>query len=214
MFFDKKEQQVKEFMKKHLEKIKECLDLFEMTIGLYLDGKTEEANISSYNVHKKEHEADECRREILAALSAGAFLPFIREDYIGIVEMIDKIANRAKTVTQTMVIEAPKIPQEMNPDIRTLTSRAVVTLDPLVQLAEGPLLDKPKSMALIQEISTREQAADAIEFKLLKHLFQEINISLAEKIIIGNLIKLISEIADAIENVGDRIQILISKQAV
>jgi len=214
MFFDKKEQQVKEFMKKHLEKVKECLDLFETTIGLYLDGKAEEANVSSYNVHKKEHEADECRREILAALSAGAFLPFIREDYIGIVEMIDKIANRAKTVTQTMVIEAPKIPQEMNPDIRTLTSRAVATLEPLVQLAEGPLLDKPKSMALIQEISTREQAADAIEFKLLKHLFHEVNITLAEKIIIGDLIKLISEIADAIENVGDKIQVLMSKQAV
>jgi predicted phosphate transport protein (TIGR00153 family) len=214
MFFDKKEQQVKEFMKRHLEKIKECLDLFETTIGLYLDGKGEEANISSYNVHKKEHEADEIRRDILAKLSDGAFLPFIREDYIGIVEMIDKIANRAKTVTQTMVIEAPKIPQELAPDIRVLTSRAVATLEPLIKLAEGPLLDKPKSMALIQEISTREQAADSVEFKLLKRLFQDLEISLAEKIVIGNLIKLISEIADAVENVGDRIQILISKQAV
>ena len=65
-----------------------------------------------------------------------------------------------------------------------------------------------------REISTREQAADAIEFKLLKHLFQESTITLAEKIIIGDLIKLISEIADAVENVGDRIQVLISKQAV
>lgn len=214
MFFDKKEQKVKEFMTKHLEKIRECLDLFETTIGLYLDGQMEEANISSYNVHKKEHEADEVRRDILAKLSDGAFLPFIREDYIGIVEMIDKIANRAKTVTQTMVIEAPKIPQELGPDIRVLTSRAVATLEPLIKLAEGPLLDKPKSMALIQEISTREQAADSVEFKLLKHLFQEVDIPLAEKIIIGELIKLISEIADAIENVGDRIQVLISKQAI
>ena len=155
MFFDKKEQQVKELMKEHLGKIKDCLTLFEKTIGLYLDGHLEEANVSSFNVHKKEHEADECRREILATLSEGAFLPFFMEDYIGIVEMINKIANLAKTVTQTMVIEAPKIPQEMNPDIRTLTSRAVATLEPLVQLAEVPLLDKPKSMALIQEISTR-----------------------------------------------------------
>lgn len=214
MFFDKKEQQVKEYMKKHIDKIRECLVLFEKTIGLYLDGHIEEANVSSFNVHKKEHEADEVRRDIIAKLADGAFLPFIREDYIGIVEMIDKIANRAKTVTQTMVIEAPKIPQEMHADIRALTSRAVVTMEPLVQLAEGPLLDKTKSMALIQEISTREQAADAIEFKLLKHLFQESSISLAEKIIIGDLVKLISEIADAIENVGDKIQVLISKQAV
>ena len=214
MFFDKKEQQVKEFMKKHVEKIRECLVLFEKTIGLYLDGHLEEANVSSFNVHKKEHEADEVRRDIIAKLADGAFLPFIREDYIGIVEMIDKIANRAKTVTQTMVIETPKIPREMHADIRALTSRAVVTIEPLVQLAEAPLLDKPKSMALIQEISTREQAADAIEFKLLKHLFQEVDIPLAEKIVIGELIKLISEIADAIENVGDRIQVLISKQAV
>lgn len=214
MFFDKKEQQVKEFIKKHVDKIRECLAIFEKTIGLYLDGHMEEANVSSFNVHKKEHEADLVRRDILEKLSEGAFLPFIREDYIGIVEMIDKIANRAKTVTQTMVIEAPKIPKEMHPDIRALTSRAVVTLEPLVQLVEGPLLDKPKSMALIQEISTREQAADAIEFKLLKHLFQEIDIPLAEKIIIGNLVKLISEIADAIENVGDKIQLLIAKQAI
>ncbi len=214
MFFDKKEQQVKEYMQKHIEKIKECLDLFEGTIGLYLEGKAEEANISSYNVHKKEHEADEIRRDILAKLSDGAFLPFIREDYIGIVEMIDMIANRAKTVTQTMIIEGPKIPAVLAPDIRVLTSRAVSTLEPLVKLAGGPLLDKPKSMALLGEISTREQAADSMEFKLLRKLFHEVDIPLAEKIIIGNLIKLISEIADAVENVGDRIQVLISKQAI
>jgi len=214
MFWDKKEQQVKEFMKEHLVKVKECLDLFETTIGLYLDGKEEEANVSSYNVHKKEHEADECRRKILAKLSEGAFLPFFREDYIGIVELVDKIANRAKTVTQTMVIEGPKIPQEMHEDIRTLTNKAVITLEPLVKLFDVPLLDKSKSLTLIQEISTREQVADSIEFKILKKLFKEINISLAEKIIIGNLVTIIAEVADAIENVGDRIQILISKQAI
>ena len=214
MFWDKKEQQVKEFMKEHLEKVKECLDLFETTIALYLDGKEEEANVSSYNVHKKEHEADECRRKILAKLSEGAFLPFFREDYIGIVELVDKIANRAKTVTQTMVIEGPKIPQEMHEDIRALTNRAVITLEPLVKLFDVPLLDRSKSLALIQEISTREQVADSIEFKILKKLFKEINISLAEKIIIGNLVTIIAEVADAIENVGDLIQILISKQAI
>jgi predicted phosphate transport protein (TIGR00153 family) len=214
MFFHKKEQQVKEFMRKHIEKIRECLDLFETTIGLYLDGKAEEANVSSFNVHKKEHEADVVRRDILAKLSEGAFLPFIREDYIGIVELLDKVANRAKTVTQTMVIEAPRIPAEMHADIRVLTSRAVGALEPLIQLVEEPLLDKPKSMALIEEISKREQAADSAEFKLLKHLFQEVGIPLAEKIIIGKLIKLISDIADAIENVGDRIRVLISKQVV
>ena len=214
MFWDKKEQQVKEFMKEHLEKVKECLDLFETTIALYLDGKEEEANVSSYNVHKKEHEADECRRKILAKLSEGAFLPFFREDYIGIVELVDKIANRAKTVTQTMVIEGPKIPQEMHEDIRALTNKAVITLEPLVKLFDVPLLDRSKSLALIQEISTREQVADSIEFKILKKLFKDINISLAEKIIIGNLVTIIAEVADAIENVGDRIQILISKQAI
>jgi predicted phosphate transport protein (TIGR00153 family) len=214
MFWDKKEQQVKDFMKEHLGKIKECLDLFETTIDIYLAGKYEEANVSSFNVHKKEHEADEVRRKILAKLSEGAFLPFFREDYIGIVELVDKIANRAKTVTQTMVLEGLKIPGEMKEDIRLLTRKAVETLEPLEQLLESPLLDKPQSIALIQEISTREQAADAIEFKLLKKLFHEINISLAEKILIGALVKSVSEIADAIENVADRVGILISKQAV
>lgn len=214
MFWDKKEQQVKDFMKEHLGKIKECLDLFETTIALYLEGKEEEANVSSFNVHKKEHEADEVRRKILAKLSEGAFLPFFREDYIGIVELVDKIANRAKTVTQTMVIEGLKMPQEMHDDILALTNKAVITLEPLVKLFDVPLLDKSKSLALIQEISNREQVADSIEFRLLKRLFKEINIPLAEKILIGNLVTLIAEVADAIENVGDRIQILISKQAI
>ncbi|MCX6355296.1 MAG: TIGR00153 family protein [Candidatus Aureabacteria bacterium] len=214
MFWDKKEQQVKDFMKEHLGKIKECLQVFEKTINIYLDGKEEEANTSSYNVHKEEHAADEIRRKILAKLSEGAFLPFFREDYIGIVELVDKIANRAKTVTQNLVIECPKIPEEMHDDIRLLAHKAVVTIEPLIALFEVPLLDKEKSMVLIQEISTREQAADAIEFKLLKHLFKESKISLAEKIIIGTTIKMISEVADAIENVGDRVQILISKQAI
>lgn len=214
MFFDKKEQQVKEMMREHLGRIKECLDLFEKTIGLYLEGKVEEADVSSYNVHKKEHEADECRRKILAKLSEGAFLPFFREDFIAIVELVDKVANRAKTVTQTMVIELPKVPEEMKKGVAALTQKSVRTLEPLMEIFAQPSIAMDSTYKLIGDISLREQEADSIEFKLNKKIFRETPLETADKLILSNFVRMISEVADAIENVGDRIQILISKQAI
>ena len=214
MFFDRKEQQVKQFMREHLDKIKECLELFERTIKIYLDGNLEEADKCSFHVHKKEHDADECRRKILAKLAEGAFLPFFREDFISIVEMVDKIANRAKTVTQTMVIETPMVRDDMKGDIHMLTKTAVSTLDPLMKIFEQPGLNTENTLKLIGDISVREQEADSLEFKLLKKIFKDKDISRADQIILAQFVRTISEVADAVENVGDRLQILISKQAI
>jgi predicted phosphate transport protein (TIGR00153 family) len=214
MFFDKKEKKVRQFMREHVEKIKECLDLFQKSIDLYLQGNIDEADKSSFNVHKKEHEADDYRRKILAKLAEGAFLPFFREDFVSIVELIDKIANRAKTVTQTMILELPKVPDKMKEDIRLLTKRVVSTLDPLMKIFNQSSLGLESTYKLIEEISCREQEADALEFKLLKELFREVKMDTADKIIIANFVRTLSEVADAVENVGDRIQIFISKQAI
>ena len=66
-----------------------------------------------------------------------------------------------------------------------------------------------------REATDREQYMwEKFDYNTPKNPFKEINISLAEKIIIGNLVTIIAEVADAIENVGDLIQILISKQAI
>ena len=214
MFFNRKEKKVREFMKEHLEKVRECLELFEKTIRLYLDNRLDEADRSSYMVHKKEHEADECRRKILAKLAEGAFLPFFREDFISIVELVDKIANRAKTVTQTMVLEMPKVPDEMKEQMKELAKTVIATLEPLMEILDQTSLDMESTAKLIGEISCREQDADSIEFKLLKKVFREIELPTADKIILANFVRTTSEVADAVENVGDRIQILISKQAI
>jgi predicted phosphate transport protein (TIGR00153 family) len=214
MFFNRKEKQVRNFMKEHLEKVRECLELFEKTIRLYLDKSLEEADRSSYMVHKKEHEADECRRKILAKLAEGAFLPFFREDFISIVELVDKIANRAKTVTQTMVLEMPKVPDEMKEQMKELAKTVIATLEPLMEILDQNSLDMESTAKLIGEISCREQDADSIEFKLLKKVFREIELPTADKIILANFVRTTSEVADAVENVGDRIQILSSKQAI
>jgi predicted phosphate transport protein (TIGR00153 family) len=214
MFFNRKEKQVRNFMKEHLEKVRECLELFEKTIRLYLDKSLEEADRSSYMVHKKEHEADECRRKILAKLAEGAFLPFFREDFISIVELVDKIANRAKTVTQTMVLEMPKVPDEMKEQMKELAKTVIATLEPLMEILDQNSLDMESTAKLIGEISCREQDADSIEFKLLRRVFREIELPTADKIILANFVRTTSEVADAVENVGDRIQILISKQAI
>ena len=128
--------------------------------------------------------------------------------------LVDKIANRAKTVTQTMVLERPIILDEMKDGISELSRTAVSTLEPLIRLFDQWGLDKDKTLKLIQDVSEREQEADSMEFKLLKKVFSAGEISRADQIILANFIRTISEVADAVENVGDRIQILISKQAI
>lgn len=211
MFFGKSETKVEKMIGEHAGLVAECLSHLEKVVEEFLAGD-ENFVETSYILHKDEHRADEVRRAIQAEIAKGAFLPFYRTDYILLAEMIDKVANRAVDFSKALVIERPKFPPRLHPDLRALAKGVAAAYGPLRTAVEILFTKPEQAPALAEKVSQGEQETDSIEWKLLKEVFSE-GIDRAEQIYLRDTVQRLASIADAAENASDRIRILLTKQA-
>ncbi len=210
MFFRTSESRVEEMIQEHKRLVGECLSHLEKVVEQYLSGDAGFVE-TSYALHKAEHTADEVRRLIQVEISTGAFLPFYRTDYIHLVEMIDKVANRAVDFSKALVTERPKFPREFHARLRDLAHAVAKTYEPLAKALEVLMSDTKKTEGFLVQVSEGEQDADSHEWKLLKDIFAN-GTDRAEQIFLRDTIQRLGSIADAAENAADRVRIIITKQ--
>ena len=211
MIFARKEKEVTKLILKHYEKVLECLKSFKEAMYDYLGDKKGYRDIS-YQTHIKEHEADEIRRKIQIKINEGAFLPFYRSDFVELVEMIDKIASRAKGVTQELCIENPVITEKIHDNIRLLSDISIECFTAFRNVINNLLLDKDLVADGAAKVSKFEQEADSLEWKTLKEIFSDQKLDLAQKLMLKNFVVNLSEISDMIENTADRCMLIVTKQ--
>ncbi len=210
MIFGRKESRVKETISQHLEEVQSCLRVFKDMMDAYLDGN--EFEELSYQVHEREHDADKIRREIEREIYEGAFLPLFREDYITLVELIDKVANRAETVSDIVAQQHPHIPEEMRPGLKKMTATVLECFDPLVGIIEAFDSDWEEASRLAREVEELEQTVDQHEWNMIKELFEREDMELAEKLLARDLIHFTASISDRMEDASDRIDIMLVKR--
>ncbi|RMH58365.1 MAG: TIGR00153 family protein [Candidatus Hydrogenedentota bacterium] len=211
MFFGKAEKKVIELVRKHSELVGECLDLLVKVVSEYLEGNPE-CNEVSFAIHQAEHRADEVRREIQTRISQGAFLPFYRTDYILLVDMVDKIANRTVEFSKALITERPLFPKEMHKEILELAEGVVEAGRELRQAVTGLFDDIETAAGLVEDVSAAEQKTDSIEWSLLKKIFSDIE-DRGEQLVLRDTVSRLAGIADAAENAADRILITVTKQS-
>ncbi|MFB6354896.1 MAG: TIGR00153 family protein [bacterium] len=214
MLFGQKESQTNEMLKDHIQAVQKTLDLFQDMMFAYL---TEEEDYKelSYKVHDQEHEADELRRDVERNLYEGAFMPMFREDYIVLAELIDKVADRAETCADMIGQQKPDIPKDLREDYKDLVHEVVNTFKPIQDIVE--LMDRgdqEEIREVVRQIGHGEEAVDEMEWKLIQTLWKDDSLELAHRIHLRNLINLIASISDRIENISDRVNIMMVKRNV
>lgn len=211
MIFGSKEAEVKDSLQEHLDAVHECLEVFEDMMFKYLN-EDEEFKKSSYQVHEKEHEADKIRREIEIQIYEGAFMPLFRGDYITLVELIDKVANRAETISDFIAQQNPRVPDELDDRFRKLIEKVIECFEPLIGVVTALNSDWEEAGRLARQVEELEQEADRIEWQLISDLFEMEELELAEKIQARDLIQLTAALADRMEDISDRIDIMLVKR--
>lgn len=210
--FGQKESHTKDLLKEHITAVQGTLDLFQDLMFAYLNGDKQYRELS-YDVHDQEHEADELRRKVERQLYEGAFMPLFREDYIVFAELVDKVADRAETCSDMVAQQRPEIPEEFLDDFKDLIHEVIRAFHPLEDvvdvLEEG---DQEKVRELVREIGSSEENVDKLEWDLIKRAWDLEELELAEKMHLRNLINLIASIADRIENISDRVNIMMVKR--
>lgn len=213
LFFGKKEQTVIELFFEHLNSIENTIIKMIELIQSMENNEYEKVKELAEIVRKAETKADEVRRKAEMEMYTGAFLPNFRGDLLGIIESLDKIANKAEAVADEIELQNLRIPAELFENFESLAKKSLETFQALKDAAKEMFEDFESASQKITDTEKFEHEADEIERETIRKIFS-LDISLAEKIQLKKLVHRIADISDTSEDVSDRIQIILYKRKV
>lgn len=197
----------------HMQAVEECLIKFEG----FMRAATTPATVNdtlrtlSADVGEAENVADKALRRMIDSLGGGTFLASTREDIISISTSCDKVANKCETIAKIIVCQKIKLPEAYTEDLIKILSITRKQFD-VLEDSIGQFFEKFGALLqnhdILDEIRALESEVDAIEVKLYDDIFS-LDMDLAHQMQLSNLIELIADISDIIENIADKIQIML-----
>jgi len=213
MFFGKKEMAIIQLFNEHLDFISRTLENLEKVFLACQNDDSSSVEIYSEEVRKMESAADAKRREMENSMYQGAFLPNFRGDFLGLAESFDKVANEAENVVDQIVLQHLVIPSELKTDLLKQVQLAAETFEASKEAAVNLFQELSVAEEKIKETERLENTEDSHERALVKKIF-EMNISLAEKRQLRELVLSIGDIANLSEDCSDRMEIIVLKRRV
>ncbi len=215
--FKKNTANVHDLMIEHLQDVEACLINFEGFMRAATTKETVEETLRPLmvGVCQSENAADLALRRMIDGLG-GSYLASTREDIISIATRCDKIANKAEDVAKMVVYQHIKLPEEFAYDIMKILELTREQLGVLRE-AVGMFFNKFAALLanheILDEIRKLESKVDVLEEAMQEKTFN-MNISLAEKLQLNAVIDTVADLSDIIEDIADKIQImLISRKA-
>lgn len=197
-----------------LDKISTCALIFKHAIDIYLrDGASSEFDEKLAHVNSQESEADELRRKIERQLYAHTLIPESRGDVLGLIENLDSVMNLMEGALWNFSIETPKISDEFHNDFKSLTEMSVLSVEHLVTASRAFFVNVADANNHTHKVMFYEKETDKISTKLKRAIFAS-DMDLAHKAHVRNFVEHIDNVADASEDVADRLAIYIIKRTV
>ncbi|MBN2219980.1 MAG: DUF47 family protein [Kosmotogaceae bacterium] len=213
MFFGKKEVAIIQLFHEHLDFISKTLENLEKVFLAIESDDSMSMEINGEEVRKMESAADAKRRETENAMYQGAFLPNFRGDFLGLAETFDKVANEAENVVDQIVLQHLSIPSELRNDLLKQTQLAIKTYEASKEAALNLFQELSVAEEMIKETERLENIEDSHERALVKRIF-EMDLTLAEKRQLRELVLSIGDIANHSEDCSDRMEIIVLKRRV
>ena len=179
----------------------------------YLQGNIDLAKANALETHNLEGAADGLRRRIIEAFHKGAFLPALREDLIGLTLAVDKIADRAESTCDFIMLTRPDIPEEFKEDFRKITLDSIAVFPLLGEAKMNLFKDFSLSREKTIEVHGLEARVDEEEWNLNRRIFT-FELPLAQKMLLRDVVWHIASISDVIEDAADVLEVLIIKKQV
>jgi predicted phosphate transport protein (TIGR00153 family) len=196
--YGKKEERVIENIKKHLELLCNACDSFHRAM--------EEHNKSLVReVVDSEREGDSIRREIIANIYAGAFLPYLRPDLCRFAETVDRVFDSLQeTAFNFLEVKLPEHIRDECVRVAFLNTRMcemlIITFDAMLN---GEDL-REKALA----IRIYEKKIDDIKFAVLRDLRKIQVDGFWHGRILADFVSGLTSISDTMEDAGDHLQII------
>jgi predicted phosphate transport protein (TIGR00153 family) len=186
-----------------------------------IEGKWEKAEKAYQNILEAERGADQLKRTIRQSLPKSLFLPVPRSDLLELVTIQDHVAGKAKDVAGIITGRKMQFPEKMQKGIIEFTtacaatsSQALASIQQLDELLEVGFSGREVKLveSMLKELNKLEGKTDKQAIALRAKLFKvEADLPPVDVMFYYQIIGVIGGVADAAENVGDRLQILIAR---
>lgn len=211
MLFGKKiEKEVFELLVEHINYVRETVNYLNKTIETYI-ARSEEFRKNSYSVHEQEHLADEVKKKIETKLADGAFIPIIREDYGRLVELVDRIADKAEHTSDLLTLTKPNIPDEIKVLVQQISEENLKMVDYLIKTCDKTKEDVDNALNMVHEIEAKESFVDKLQWDAVEQIFN-LDIDLSEKLLLKMFVDTLAGISDRVELAGDQLGLMLMKK--
>ncbi|MCE1164198.1 MAG: DUF47 family protein [Bacteroidetes bacterium] len=181
-------------------------------IKYYLNNQTEHFEESLKDIDKTENDADTLRRTIETKLYMHTLIPEQRGDVLGLLESTDKVLNSCKEVLFQFSVEKPAIPEEFSKEYIDLADTSVSAVECMIAAVRSYFSEFQMVRDNINKTLFFEKESDKLADKLKRDIFENKNLDLSGKMHIRYFVYHVDEIADAAEDVCDRLSIAVIKR--
>jgi hypothetical protein len=196
--YGKKEERVIENIKKHLELLCNACDSFHRAMD------ENDKNLVR-EVVDSEREGDSIRREIIANIYAGAFLPYLRPDLCRFAEIVDKVFDSLQeTAFNFLEVKLPEHIRDECVRIAFLNAKMCeMLLISFEAMLQGEDL-REKALA----IRIYEKKIDDIKFTVIRDLRKIPVDDFWQGRILSDFVSGLTSISDTMEDAGDHLQFI------
>ena len=205
----------------HMAKAQNCIALLGDFLEATYSKEWQKAEEIQGTICKTENEADTLKREIRTHLPRSLWLPVARNDLLEMLQIQDRLANRARDIAGLMLGRKIEIPIELVEGVRdyyhknlNTSAQALKAINELDELLETGFRGKEATLVeeLVVELDELEHQSDVSQIKLRAMLFQmEDSLPPVHVIFLYKIIDRLGELADISQKIGSRLLLLIAK---
>ncbi len=208
-------------VQEHMEVVQQCVERVLPLFEALRDHDQEALLRHKQQIFDLENQADELKNGIRSHLPKSLFMPVDRRDLLDLLNAQDSIADVCQDIAGLLSVRDMEIPESLKDGLfpfihsnleATRQCRKVISeLDELLEMGfRGRRVDRVIEM--IEDLGRIETETDRHEMKLTEKLFQhEDEMKPLSVVFWYELFRLIADIADYAEDVGDRLRLLIAR---
>jgi len=204
----KLELQIDEF----LDKVLNGGLLFKQGVKYYLKHVPDMFEKTLAEIDTVENEGDALRRLVETQLYMHTLIPEHRGDVLGLLESSDRVLNFAKETLFQFSVETPYIAEQYVQTFLELTEVSVSAVEAMVSAVRSYFSEMHTVRDYINKTIFFEKESDKFADRLKRTIFQDTELDLAQKIHMRYFARHIDGIADAAEDVCDRLSIAVIKR--
>lgn len=196
-----------------LREVESCLLYFESFMRAACTEGTVHETLKglAVNVGDAEAKADVSLRKMIDSLQGHAYLPSTREDIISVATSCDKIANKCEGIANHVVYQHFSFPSQFAEDllkIVAITHDQFEILEKAIARLFANFGEMLRDHSILDEIRSFESMVDKIEHKINEEVYA-LDMELAARMQLAKHIESLCDISDAIENIADKMQIML-----